>query len=306
MSRKRVPRHISAVDIGSNTVKITHARVDADGRIDELADVAETIRLGMGIEETGRIAPERIDACIGVLREQEALGRQFGSTDFIGVATETFRIAENSAALLDRVRNESAWRIRVITGDEEAHLTWLGLRGQVPADGPVMIVDIGGGSTEIIHIVNDHVAWSGSIPLGSGRLADRFFRGDPPGRESLEQATAWAAERLRATTGIPGTCTTIVFSGGNGTFIELMVNHLFPDRPLAVDTIGDLLRHFATVPASDTAFRLDIVYERARVLPAGAAIARAVLDSVRAARVAAAPSGIRTGLIRETIGEPES
>lgn len=302
MTGDTFPRVISAVDIGSNTVKVTHARVEANGQVVTLAEVAETIRLGFSIEESGRIASDRIDACLDVLRRQQKVGESYGSTTFAGVATETLRVAINGADLLQRIRNETAWDVRVITGEDEARLTWIGLRDQVPAEGTVLIVDIGGGSTEIIRVDDQDVTFSVSIPLGSGRLADRFFKGDPPGAGALDGAIDLAADQLAGVGHLPTKADTLVFSGGNGTFVDEMIRQLFPGQGLSLASIADLLAHFATTPAADAASRLDIALERARVLPAGAAIALAMLRRVPATTVASAPSGIRTGLIREMTG----
>lgn len=299
MTDERFPLHLSVVDIGSNTIKTTHARADQQGAITQLAEAAETIRLGAGVEESGRIAPDRLDACIAELRRQEAIGVALGSTVFAGVATETLRIAANGADLLDRIQHETAWDVRVITGDDEAHLTWLGLRDQIPVEGNVLIVDIGGGSTEIISVEQEKVAFSTSIPLGSGRLADRLFTSDPPRQAALDAATDHATHLIREVEHLPAHANSVVFSGGNGVFLAQLASQLFPGRRLSPEVIAALLAHLASTPASDTAGRLGIAHERAKVLPAGAAIALAMLGRITASSVSAAPSGIRTGLIRE-------
>lgn len=302
MKNHRVPLHISVADIGTNTIKVTHALVGSDGSIAELEEAAETVRIGKGIEESGRIAEDRIDAAIDVLKDQQRIGGRLGSTVFAGVATEALRIAANGTDLLNRIERETKWDIRVISGNDEARLTWLGLRDRIPVEGRALIIDIGGGSTEIIGAVGDQVAFATSIPLGSGRLADRFFETDPPGEDALDAASSRAMEVLDHVAALPGRTDTVVFSGGNGLFIDQLARQLFPGRALSFDVISALLTHFAKTPASVTAGQIDIAQERARVLPAGAAIALAMLTRVPASAVSAAPSGIRTGLIRQIVG----
>lgn len=293
-------RHISAADLGTNTVKITHATVTSAGEINAVNEAAKTIRLGKSIEENGSIAPERIDACIDFLRQQQSLGTSIGSTEFVGVATETFRIASNSTELLNRIVSETAWRIRVIAGDEEARLTYAGLRDRIPTASTTLIVDIGGGSTELICVENDTVISSISIPLGSGRLADHFFHEDPPGSIALDTSIGRAAEAFNAVTELPTSVDAIMLAGGNGVFIDELVEQLFPDAVLSPGTVTRLITHFAETPAMDAARRIGIAHERAKVLPAGAAIASALLTCVSTSQVKAAPSGIRLGLIRQT------
>jgi exopolyphosphatase/guanosine-5'-triphosphate,3'-diphosphate pyrophosphatase len=290
---------ISAADLGTNTIKITHALVQPDGSVQQIRESADTIRLGKAIEQTGRIEPSRIDACLAFLTSEEQVGRQLGSSVFVGVATEALRVAANGAELLDRVHMETGWKIRLISGDEEARLTYMGLKDQLPDRTNVTIVDIGGGSTEIVRVANDSVVSSQSVPLGSGRLADQFFREDPPGLQALMDAAAMARERLDHVGSLEDVGDTLLFAGGNGVFVQTLADQLFPGEPLLAGTVEKLLLHFASTPAQDTADRLGIVRERARVLPAGAAIAFAFLLRTEFSHAAGLPSGIRIGLIRE-------
>lgn len=295
---KQWPRVVSAADLGTNTVKISHAMVHVGGEIVTLRDEASTIRLGMGIEETGAIEPSRIDQCLEILKAEEREGILLGSDTFIGVATEALRVASNGDELLARIRQETRWDIKVISGQDEAHLTFLGLQDHVPARESALIVDIGGGSTEIISIDNDVVHESLSLPLGSGRLADQFFKSDPPGIQSIMEAAAAATGKLESAASLRDEVDIILLAGGNGMFLHALLEKRFDGVPLSSASIENLLVYLADAPSQDTAEILGIARERARVLPAGGAIALAVLLRVNAARVNAVPSGIRTGLIR--------
>ena len=297
------PLRVSVADLGTNTVKILHAVKHAHGAIERIEHNTNTIRLGAGIEETGRIDDDRIDACLGYLAEEEARGRTLGSDTFIGVATEAFRVASNGDDLLKRIGSETSWQIRVISGMDEARLTLLGLRSQLPKGKTSAIVDIGGGSTEVVVVDNNEVVWQRSLPIGSGRLADRYFRDDPPGMEATALAYASALEEVGAITEIPLAPETVLFSGGNGIFLQTLANQLFGDEPLSIHTAERLLQHLSVTPASDTVDRLGIMLARARVLPAGVATALAVLSKMRPAEVRGVPSGIQIGLIEDLAGE---
>jgi len=294
---------VAAADLGTNTIKITIAAVDADGTLTDLLEGAETIRLGAGIERTGRIAPERLEQCVAILRAYERRGRELGADAFFGVATEALRVASNGPELMARIRNETAWEIATITGEEEARLTFVGLRDRIPADGRTMIVDIGGGSSEVIRVAGGGMVGRTSIPLGSGRLADRFFAADPPGAEALERATAAASDQIAGSPDIWDAADHVVFSGGNGMFLSGLIEQLFPGEPFQAESLRRLLDHLATTPAADAARRLGIAHERARVLPAGGAIALAFLRRSHVTTASAVPSGIRIGLIREHIDD---
>lgn len=291
---------LSVADLGTNTLKITHAEIAPDGSITELADIADTIRIGKGIESTGRIDPARIDRCVTSLREQESIGHALGSQVFLGVATEAIRIAANGEELLGRIAHETAWQVRLISGDEEARLTFLGLADRLRSRGTSLIVDIGGGSSEFVLARDGEMTGFRSLDLGSGRLADRFFKTDPPGTQAIQASVAAARGRLDEEPDLPSPpIDEMIFSGGNGVFLETLAGQIFPHDPLDRHVVQRLLDHLALTPAADTASRLGIVDERARVLPAGVGIAMACLQAIDPSTVRTVPSGIRPGLIRE-------
>jgi exopolyphosphatase / guanosine-5'-triphosphate,3'-diphosphate pyrophosphatase len=293
---------VTAADLGTNTIKITIASIGADGAISHLVEGAETIRLGAGIERTGHIEAARIDQCLAVLRDYEQRGRDVGARAFIGVATEALRVASNGPELLGRIHRETAWSIRVISGAEEARLTFVGLQERLPPTGSAVIVDIGGGSTELIRTEARTMTHRESIPLGSGRLADRLFRSDPPSLSDLEEATRIAMV-MTASNALLHNVDHLVLAGGNGVFLSELARQLYPTRRLSIATLERLLSHLSNVPAADTAMRLSIAHERARVLPAGAAIALGLIQVSQPRKVDSAPSGIRIGMLREYASE---
>lgn len=293
------PRTVSAADLGSNTIKILHASVRENGEIEPISSATNTIRLGAGIEATGEIDRERMERCVAFLREQEEIGHRMGSTAFVGVATEALRVASNGYELLDRIATETGWKVRVIDGLEEARLTFVGIRDQLPRGMPAAIVDIGGGSTEIVVVRKDEPVWQRSLPIGSGRLADRFFQSDPPGMEATALAFAAALEDLAPLEDVPTTIDAVFFAGGNGVFLQELARQLYGEEVLSLHTTERVLQHLSTTPAEDTAERLGIMLPRAQVFPAGVAIALAVLTRTRATDVSAVGSGIQLGVIRE-------
>lgn len=293
---------LAAVDIGTNTLKFSVARCFADGRIETIDERNDAVRIGAGIEQTGKIDPERLDRAVKTLIAFEAIGREHGAHRFVGVATEALRVASNGRDLLDRIANETAWVIQIIDGDEEARLTYVGLQSEMPEDGRGVIVDIGGGSTEIIAASSGTIERAFSIPIGSGRVADRWFRSDPPGARALQQAETdahgFVAERASLLNGRGGT---LLLSGGNGQFIEELRRHYRIGDRLDVASIQELFLRLSDESADTVAAVLGIQHERAAVLPAGVAIALAIAKAIEPASIRSVPSGIRTGLMRDLI-----
>lgn len=293
-----VPLKISAADLGTNTIKVTHAIRLPNGDLADMIHASDTVRLGFGIEQTGSIESSRFEATIEFLKGQEAIAREYGSSIFTGVATEALRIAANGQELLERIHNETSWQIEIITGDREAELTYLGLSDLVPAGEDCAIVDIGGGSTEIVVIRDGVVTLQRSVPVGSGRLADRHFSTDPPGRGAVRDATESAREALSAwLTGQPPV-SSVMLAGGSGLFMNQIIEQLEGGVPFNLAQLRNLSDHLAQAPSEDTVKRIDIPQARALVLPASVSVAVAVLEYFSAQTAQGVPSGIRMGLIR--------
>lgn len=293
---------MSAADLGTNTLKVSHATRRNGVELTDMLHASDTVRLGAGIEETGRIDGHRIDACLQFLTEQERVGREYGSDIFVGVATEALRIAVNGSELLDRIHSETGWSIEIISGSREAELTYLGLKDQVPAGVDCAIVDIGGGSTEVVVINNDIAVLQQSLPVGSGRLADRFFSEDPPGpvaeQQAIDAAKVIVAQLL--TSNIQAEF--VMLAGGSGLFMNQLIEQIWSQLPFDRATLYQLANRLATIPADDTVERIGIPMARALVLPASVAVGVAILDRLDARQAIGVPSGIRMGLIREYQG----
>jgi exopolyphosphatase/guanosine-5'-triphosphate,3'-diphosphate pyrophosphatase len=292
---------VAAVDVGSNSIKMTVARRKGKS-VKHLADASETVRLGTGLESSGALAQDRIEAAIDTLGRFAEVAREHGATRLIGVATEATRSAANGAAFLIRAREETGWDLRAISGDEEAALTFRGLAQSRDIGGTVVIADIGGGSTELIAAQGGRVALSRSIPLGSGRLTDRLIAHDPPTTTEIEACGDAATGQLGA---IPFPFVApdqlILLGGTAETLARLLPD---PDRIASADLDGALDRLMAE-PSAQISASTGIPDARARVLPAGIAIIRAMVGTLRPAVVSAAASGIRAGLILSALDEQE-
>lgn len=296
------PLKVSAADLGTNTLKVTHATRMDGGELTDMEHASDTVRLGFGIEKSGRIEDQRIEACLRFLKEQEEIGHTYGSQAFIGVATEALRIAENGPELLARIHGETSWQIEIITGDREAELTYLGLADHVPVGVDCAIVDIGGGSTEVVVICDGEVDLQQSLSVGSGRLADRYFENDPPGIAAVEQATTTATATISELLEHNVNVGFVMLAGGSGLFMNQLVQQLWTEPPFDADILTRLGEHLAKALAQDTVDRIGIPLARAQVLPASVAVGIAIMDRFGANKAIGVPSGIRMGLIRECSG----
>jgi len=195
-----MPRY-AAIDIGSNSVRMEAAEVEAGGKLRILAQDREVTRLGEGVYRDGRISNEAAGLTCAVLARMAAQYQALGVDGIRAVATSSVRDARNQQEFLARASEAAGTPVEVISGREEARLVQLGVQARWPQSGKVVIVDIGGGSAEVIASDSGHMLDAVSKPLGAVRLRQAFLKDDPPTRQQLQQMEDYIAEKLD---GVPG------------------------------------------------------------------------------------------------------
>lgn len=297
----------AAIDIGSNSIKMTIGRQVAGGAIEQIDWASEVVRLGQGVAETGRLSDDRIDAAVQALRQFANRARALGAQEIVAVATEATRAAGNGLAFLDRVKDETGIDVRIVDGLEEATLTFRGLSATTDVSGNAMIADVGGGSTELIVVADGSMMEARSISLGSGRLTERHIRADPPTLEELasceSEATAEVQSAVNSMKRPQREGVRLIVVGGTGEFMARLV----PDET-AIDrnTVRAVLGKLTVLTAAELADEIEAPESRARVLPAGVAIVAAIANGVSAEHIEIARSGIRAGLLVEAFERIES
>lgn len=185
---------VAAVDCGTNSVRLLVAELDpAAGTSRDLARRMEIVRLGQGVDRTGRLDAGALERTLEALRGYRKLADDLGTESVRMVATSATRDAANRDDFVDGVHDVLGVEPEVITGDEEARLSFLGatreLAGRADVARPYLVVDIGGGSTEFV-IGGTGVTACRSVNIGCVRLTERHLRDDPPLPEQIEAATA--------------------------------------------------------------------------------------------------------------------
>ena len=213
---------VAAIDCGTNSLRLLVADVDLEaGTLVDLYRHMEIVRLGQGVDKTGRLAPEALERTFVVCDRYAEVIRELGAERIRFVATSASRDAENRDEFVSGVLARIGVEPEVVTGDEEARLSFSGAtRGLVGAQAPYLVVDIGGGSTEFVLGTTEPVA-ARSVDVGCVRLTERYFTDDPPTRaeidaltETVDAAIAHAGEavplREAATlVGLAGSVTTV-------------------------------------------------------------------------------------------------
>ncbi|GGR69905.1 exopolyphosphatase/guanosine-5'-triphosphate,3'-diphosphate pyrophosphatase [Nocardioides luteus] len=216
---------VAAIDCGTNTIKLLIATVTADGLTEDVRE-ARMVRLGQGVDRTGVLADEALERAFGAIDEYAALIRDHGVERVRFVATSATRDAANAATFTDGVRARLGVDPEVVTGAEEAALSFGGaarnLRGSPQP--PVLVIDIGGGSTELILGEGPTPTSSDSMDIGAVRLHERHLRSDPPTREEVEACVRDIDAHLDACPVDPVAASTVVAVGG--TVIQLTMGLL--------------------------------------------------------------------------------
>ena len=182
----------ACIDVGSNTIRLLVADVRG-GRLHELASRREFTRIGRSVSTLGMIPAPKIAEAAATVAEHADLARRLGARQVAVVATAAVRQAGNHAELVAAVQARAGVPMRILPAVEEARLSFVGATRttEVPPSGPIAVVDVGGGSTEVVvGSAAGGPTWSRSLAIGSGLLADRCLRSDPPGPPSSRPSAA--------------------------------------------------------------------------------------------------------------------
>jgi exopolyphosphatase / guanosine-5'-triphosphate,3'-diphosphate pyrophosphatase len=218
---------VGAVDCGTNSIRLLVADVDrTTGALTDVLRRMEVVRLGYGVDRTGRIDPEAMERTLAMSREYAGQCASLGAEAVRFAATSASRDAANAGEFVEGVREAFAafgTTPEVITGDEEAALSFRGATGDVVAagiDGPYLVVDLGGGSTEFVRGTGS-VEAARSVDIGCVRMTERHLHSDPPTAEEVAAATAdieaaveaaletVPADGVRTLVGLAGSVTTV-------------------------------------------------------------------------------------------------
>jgi len=216
---------VAAIDCGTNSIRILIAEVDADGKLIELVREMRIVRLGEGVDSTGEFSPAALDRTFAACEEYRTLIDAHGVKSVRFVATSASRDVSNRAAFVEGVHQRLGVSPEVITGTEEAELSFLGaVRGLTNLESPVLVVDIGGGSTEFVlgDLTTDaHIRSAVSMNIGCVRMTERHLSDDPPSQNQIaavESDIAAAFDEAQRTVdfslaktvvGVAGTVTTV-------------------------------------------------------------------------------------------------
>lgn len=297
-----MPSAQAAIDIGSNTIHVVVARYAAEG-LDIVENEEEVVRIGESVTATGEISPEKCDAAITTLQRYKELAQKHRAKPILVVATEAIRQARNNADFVERVRRETGLHVQLISGTAEAVLTFLGATYEnMTHDAPSQlgVMDLGGGSMEIVTANGKQITWRTSLPLGSGWLHDRYLPSNPPSSNELTGARTFLKHFLEDAQFLNCPPILIVTGGSANALLQLARRAQGLDQKNNQLTIENLLQ-CETLLRTRTAEEVSQYYQlslnRSRILLAGLLIIQAVLEHLHLTNFYVSSHGIREGAL---------
>lgn len=298
---------LGVLDVGSNTVHLLV--VDAHRGAHPLPAKSEKtlLRLAERITPDGELSADCADDLVHTVAEAKKSAAKLGCEDLMAFATSAVRDADNATEVLDRVYEETGVELKVLTGTDEARLTFLAARRWFGwSAGKLLMADIGGGSLELAMGVDEEPDFARSVPLGAGRLTRERFSSDPPPREEVAETIEWLAGEIApvakklAKQGEPDR-----FVACSKTFRSLArLSGAAPSsagprvrRVLTEPGLRQLVAFISRMSAADLAELEGVSSSRAHQLVAGALVAQATMQALARPELEICPWALREGVI---------
>jgi exopolyphosphatase / guanosine-5'-triphosphate,3'-diphosphate pyrophosphatase len=287
------------VDLGTNSTRLLVADVE-DGRVEEVARRARITRLGEGVDDRRKLLPLPIARVRNVLTEYRRELERLGAERVLTIATSAVRDAENGEAFLGEIEWSYGFTTRLLSGDEEAALTLRGVATGEAVGAGTLVLDVGGGSTELIT-----TAQRASIDVGSVRLTERYLHSDPPTAAELDAAAGAVRELLppidpSRAIGVAGTVTSLAALELGGYDPERVHGYV-----ISREAVDRQLERLASFPLAERRELPGLDPERAPVILGGAVVVREVLDRYGLNRLEASERDLLHGAALEAAELPE-
>ncbi|HEU5077302.1 MAG TPA: Ppx/GppA phosphatase family protein, partial [Polyangiaceae bacterium] len=302
---------VACIDIGTNSVLLLIAEQSPRGPV-ALVEQATITRLGQGVDRTGQLAPEACERTLACLRAYASTIAEHGAQRVVAVGTSAMRDASNGAEFRARARELLGVEPRVISGDEEASLTFAGALSGLDVTGTLVVFDVGGGSTEIIvgdrsragghQGVGERVTSARSLDIGSVRLSERFLAHDPPTADECAAVRAYVTRELAGYGPIPTKKTLIGVAGTVTTLaaIDLGLEPYVAERVhgarISAERVREIATQLASLSTTERKRLPGLAPDRADVIVAGALLVHEVLMWAQCEELVASDRGVRWGL----------
>ncbi len=305
----------AAVDVGSNTLRLLVAEVSG-GRLRPIRYERVVTRLAAGIGSTNLLEQEPMQRSIRALMDFDTIIRQLGAGRSRAVGTSALREAENSGKFIRLAKEAAGMEIEVLSGQEEARLTALGVLSSVQVPASALIVDIGGGSTEFIVTRGaDPVDWL-TLPVGVVKLVEALMHSDPPAEgelSAIDERASEVVEALRARAGgLVGTDTALICTAGTASTlasIDLALERYDPQKihnhRVTLRRLREMFDTLKSVPMSERAEMNGLEPQRADLIIPGIILTIRLMEDMGFKELKISSQGLLEGVVLGMSGEVE-
>lgn len=300
-------RRFAGIDIGTLTCRLLIADLAPGQPLQEVRSDRRILRLGEGVDQTKHLSPTGMDRVIHCLQEWRNLINDYHVEASSIVATSAVRDAANRDEFLVRIKRETGFDVEVISGEEEARRTLLGIRSGLPTEvTDILALDIGGGSTEFILDCQGQKPIIRSIDIGVVRLCERLLRHDPPIDDEVRQVREWVTRETKAAVAGMDNYRQATFVGTAGTITSLaaMAQKLSTYQParihnyrLMLESIRELEQTLLGRTKAERVGLPGLEKNREEVIVAGAIIIRTIMEILGQQGVLVSDLGLREGVL---------
>jgi exopolyphosphatase/guanosine-5'-triphosphate,3'-diphosphate pyrophosphatase len=278
-------QRVAVIDVGTNSTRLLVADV-ARGRVAPVERRSTVTRLGRGVDLSGHLAAEAIEDTCGAIDTYVGLIAEHGAGAVDAIATSAVRDADNGSAFVAELRERFALSARVLDGEEEARLTYVGATSEQAVEEPTLVIDIGGGSTELIVGRGRDISFHTSMQAGVVRHSERHIASDPPTAGELEALATDVRGLIESAVGSGVSAERGIAVAGTPTSLAAVEMELEPYDPgrvhghvLKLPTIQRMLSRLASAPLSERVGIPGLHPERAPTIVAGVVI---LVEAMRA------------------------
>ena len=284
----------ASVDLGSNSVHLLVAVITGH-RLRPLVDESAFLGLGAAIDARAHLGVAARAELVETLSRYATTARQLGAREITFMGTEPIRRAADGARIVDEIETGSGVPLHVLSHEEEAFLTLIGVTHGRPVTHETLVVDIGGGSSEFCTVGPKGSPHAAGLRIGSNRLMSRFDADDPPTDDDIAAMQSAADEVMRDA--MPSTPSELVIVGGTASNLLKVTAAGITDPVITRVRVAEAMVNLLGQPSSMSSERYCVNPTRARLLPAGAVIVDALMRRYGVARVTVSEAGMREGAI---------
>lgn len=309
-------KNLAAIDLGTNSFHIVIVKVNPNGTFESLGKEKESVRLGSGSGNSEVITPDAIERGIKCLKRFKGLA-EIQNAEIRCVATSALREAKNRNVFVERAKKELGLNIEVVSGFEEARLIYFGILQGLPVfDKRILMIDIGGGSTEILIGKAGKIEFAQSLKMGAIRLTDKFFNGDPNEDSDIEQCKLFVEGMISPYKREIEKLSPDIIIGSSGTIqaiAQMILARKEEEAPRSLNNYSftnlELKQVRESLDAANTLKKrtkipgLDV--KRADIIVAGSIILEQIFDTFSLKNLTISDYALREGIIYDTIKKEE-